>query len=159
MTRRKIENAESVARREIGEEIQRVVDQLALSEGPASDAESVSDARVLKLWGQRDPKISDADGLKAHLMQAGLPPELLDPNSPTALTLIKSRPQMAEMFANPADEGLAHMLSRLAEFPLRLDVLEPFEDDPERMVKEAERIDGLWQRSRARQTAAVEEGA
>jgi hypothetical protein len=141
-------NVEDSARREAEDVLNQAVDALASSEGAAPDADPVSAATLLRQWGQRDPRIADADGLRDHLMQGPLPPEMLDPNGPDALAIVKQHPEIAGMYGQgPFDEAMADMLARLAEFPLRLSHLAQWEDDPEAMVKEAERMDGLWQKS------------
>lgn len=138
---------EEQARIELWEEIERLVDGLALSEGPAEDAESISDAEMLKRWGQRDPRLSDPDGFQQQLMQTGLAqmPELMDPENPQGLAIFKAHPDLAAMYAEPVDDALADMLTRLAEFPLRLGLLAQYTDDPVEMVNYAERMDRRWQ--------------
>lgn len=148
MPPRNAPNVEDSARLEAEEVLMRAVDTLAASEGPAAGADTLSDAKLLRQWGQRDPRIADADGLRAHLMQGPLPPEMLDPNGQDVLAIVKAHPELAQMYAQgPFDDAMADMLARLAEFPLRLGHLAQYEDDPEAMVKEAERMDGLWQKS------------
>lgn len=127
-------------------EIDRIVETLAAAQGPAPGADSVSDAKQLQQWGQRDPKVLDPEGLKRQLMETGLGPypEMLDPEN--GLAIVKAHPEIAEMLAEPTDEALADMLSRLAEFPLRVGILEPWADDPEEMVRVADSLDARWQR-------------
>ncbi len=147
--RRQPANAEEIARADLGEEIERMIDRLALAEGPPPDSSSVSDAKQLQQWGQRDPKVTDPDGMMRQLMETGLGqfPEMLDPNSPTCLAIVKANPEIAQMYTEPVDEQLADMLCRLAEFPLRLGVLAPYADDPEELVRFAKRMDARWQKS------------
>lgn len=150
---------EERARSEISLEIERMIDALVASEGPAADADPVSAARQLQQWGQRDPKIGDPDQLQQDLMRTGLQqfPDLLDPKSPQALAVVKAHPQIAEMYAQPCDEDLADMLTRLAEFPLRLGILEPYQDDPEEMCRLAESLDRRWQNEIDKRRGATSE--
>jgi hypothetical protein len=148
MPPRRTISPEEAARNTIATEIPRMVEAIAAKQGPGIDAGPVSAAKLLQQWGQRDPRIADADGLRDHLMQGPLPPEMLDPNGPDALAIVKQHPEIAQMYGQgPFDQQMADMLARIAEFPLRLGHLAQWEDDPEGMVKEAERMDGLWQRS------------
>lgn len=153
MPRRQPFNAETVAASEIDEEIGRMIDRLTVGEGPAIDASPISDAEKVRQWGQMDPNISDPDMLREHLMQGAVPQELLDPNNPGSLAIVRANPAMAELYADPSprDERLADMLARLAERPLRLGLLAHLEDDPEAMVKEANRLDALWQKQSGEQ--------
>lgn len=148
MPSRRPPNVQDSARRSAEEILELVVDSIAASEGPAEDADSVSDAKRLEQWGQRDSRMVDPDAFEAQLQQAVLPQEALDVNSPTCLAVVKSVPEIAEIYASgPFDAEMAHMLARLAEFPLRLSYLRQWEDEPKQMVKEAERMDARWQRS------------
>lgn len=148
-------NVEDSARREAEDVLNQAVDAIAASEGAAADADPVSAAKLLQQWGQRDPRIADADGLRDHLMQGPLPPEMLDPNGPDALAIVRMHPDLGALYGQgPFDQPMADMLARIAEFPLRLGHLAQFEDDPEGAVKEAERMDGLWQRSLSGSTPA-----
>lgn len=137
---------EERAELELRDEIERYADMVAADLGPAPGARQVSDAEKVRLWGQTDPRV-DFDQLKMALMQGGLPPELLDEHGDRALAIVKSHPEIAQMYAQPLDDTMSTYLATLAEYPFRLSVLSQYaEDDPEGMVKEAERLDGLWQK-------------
>lgn len=148
--RRRAVNPEEAARDTIGLEIERMIDTLAKAEGPAADAESVSDERLVRQWGQRDPNIQDVDALKQALMTQGLPPEVLDPNSPQCLALLKANPDLAQDWAGilstPLDERMADLVAPLVEHPLRLGILRPYADNPKEMVKVSDSFDAKWGR-------------
>lgn len=148
--RRKTGNPEELARNTISNEIERMINVLAKAEGPAADAESVSDAQLVRQWGQRDPQIQDPEQFKQQLLTTGLPAEMLDPNSPQVLALIKANPDLAQDWAgilsSPLDQRMVDLVAPLVEHPLRLGILRPYEDDPEEMVKVAESLDGKWGR-------------
>ena len=136
---------EERAQQTLSDELERFSDAAAPEMGPAPGARKLSDDIKLHLWGQRDPAV-DPEQLKAMLMQGQVPPDLLDPTGDNALTLVKQNPEIAQMFGQPLDDRMADIMTRLAEYPLRLALLNDKEDDPDGMVKEANRLDGLWQR-------------
>jgi hypothetical protein len=144
-------NPEDAMQQRVNDDLERTIDALADRMGPAAGAKPVSEARKLSMWGQRDPRVRDADGLMQQLMETGLgqTPELLDPENPNCLAIIKRYPAMAEMFVEPVDETLAYMLSRSAEFPMRISVLEPYIDNPDQYVAESDRLERLWNKQLA----------
>ncbi len=154
MPRRKPVNPEEAARDTIAREIPMMVDAIAVKQGPAADATAVSDAKVLRQWGQRDPKILDPDGMRRQMIETGLPMEMLDPQSPTALAFIKANQDIAgewaEILASPLDERMADLAAPLIEHPMRLGILRPYEDDPEEATRVSDRLDAQLQREMER---------
>lgn len=149
---------EEAARDTISKEIPQVVDRVAASWGPAADADPVSDARMLRQWGQRDPKIADAEGLRQQLLTTGLPMKIMDPESPASLAFFQANKDIAaewaEILSSPLDERMADLVTPLLEYPLTLGILRPYEDDPEEMVRVSNRLDGQWQREMTKQAEA-----
>lgn len=138
---------EELAQRELDEEMQQAIAEIAADLGPAPGARTASPTDRLRMWGIRDEKV-DADAMLQRLMTEGYPPELLDPANEQALMVVQENPELAPYYAEPTqDQGLADALVRLAEYPFRLGLLRDLEDDPEEQVKEAEQLDAAWQRS------------
>lgn len=131
---------------EVSDEIDKAVAVIVADLGAAPGASHVSDKDKVRLWGQTDPKVN-FDQIKAALMQGGLPPEMLDEHSDQALAVVKANPEIAQMYGQQLDDRMATIMATIAEYPLRLSILEQYEDDPDAAVAEAERIDGLWQKS------------
>lgn len=144
------------ARNEIRDEIKMAIRLLSAEMGPAPGARPLSEAKKVSMWGQRDPKVDYAQ-VASQLMTTGLPPDLLDPK--TGLAIFKKYPEMAQMYAQPVAQEVAIPLAILAEYPLRLGLLEHLEDDPEAMVKEANRLDRAWQKQMGGGQAPPETGA
>jgi len=159
MARPSTSNPAQIASDEINAEIERAVASLAAELGPAPGAATVSDAKRLQLWTQQDPTV-DYDSLVQQLQTQGLPPELLDPESEQALAIVKAHPEMAQLYQAPVAPDVAATLAVLAEYPFRLSLLQPYEDDPAQLVKEANRLDAAWQRQQARsaQTGGARDG-
>lgn len=141
------ESPEARALRELDEEMERYSDAIAADWGPAPGSDVVSDDRKVELWGRTDPK-ADYDAIYGMLTTTGVPPEMLDPDGADDVTLaiVKEVPEMAPYYQQAVEPDLADALSTLAEYPMRLGLLTDLEDDPEAMVKEAERLDRLWSR-------------
>lgn len=132
-----------IAQREIQEEIEQAIAALAADTGPAPRAVRLSDAEKVEMWGRSDPKV-DYGQLLQQLMATGLPPEMLDPD--TGLAIFKRHPEMAQLYGQPVAPEVADPLARLAEYPLRLSLLEHLEDDPKARVEEANRLDAAWEK-------------
>lgn len=133
------------ARDEVERELDDMISALAAELGPAEGAEFPSDQKEVELWGQRDPRV-DYDTLKAMLMQGAVPPEWYDEQSDARLALIRAHPQMAQMFAEPLDDEMAGIVADLAEWPFRLSILTPHEDDPKAAVAKANSVNGRYLR-------------
>lgn len=142
------------ARDEVESELDDMVTQLAAEIGPAEGATIPSDADELALWGQMDPTV-DYDTLKRQLMSGTVPPELYDLESDQRLAILRMNPDraaemVAELFAvtpeQPLDDEMAGLVAELAEYPGRLVVLAPYEDDPEQSVAKADSLDRRWRR-------------
>jgi hypothetical protein len=132
----------------------------ALSLGQPPGTRPVGDAELVHQWGIMDSKVDRAQ-LAAQLLTTGLPPELLDPNSPNKLEIVKAAPDLAPLYAQPVkDPELADILAGFAERPFRYGILSAI-DDPEDQVKEAERLSRLHdqQTSAALEAALAEQPA
>jgi hypothetical protein len=118
----------------------------AASLGQPPGTKPLGDAEKVRLWGTRDPKV-DAATLAGQLTTTGVPPELLDPKSPTALAIAREAPEdLLRMYAQPTDDPeLATILASLAEYPFTHGLLAGL-DMPEEQVAEAERLDRLWRK-------------
>ena len=130
---------------ELDRELDELIPVIAAEEGLARGATRVSPEKEVELWGQRDPRV-DRDSLKAMLMQGAVPPEWTDEQSDQRLALIRAHPEMAQMFAEPLDDEMAGIVADLAEWPHRLSVLAPYEDDPKAQVEKANSVNARWQR-------------
>jgi hypothetical protein len=130
---------------EIKTEITDLVSQIAAEEGPAPHAQYVSDEHEVAMWGQQDPSV-DHETLVQQLMQGAVPPERVDPSGDHPLALIKSHPELAQLFSQPLDQEMATMVATLAEYPFRLALLAPYTDDPEASVKKADSLTQRWRR-------------
>lgn len=152
------ETPEARAEREINTEIEEYAAQIANDLGPAAGADRVSDTDKVRMWGTPDPKVAaDPEAFKQMLLAGQIPPELLEPNGDQALGIVRAMPEFAQILSQPLDEQMAEMVTRLAENPLRLAVLADLVDDPEAMVEESDRLDGLWQKQHV--SAPVEASA
>lgn len=117
----------------------------AASLGQPAGTRPVGDVELVRQWGIRDNKV-DRPSMLAQLMTEGLPPELLDPNNPKAYAIAKAAPDLLPLYAQATpDHELADILAGFAERPFRYGILAAI-DDPEDQVKEANRLDGLWQK-------------
>jgi hypothetical protein len=130
---------------ELDRELDELIPVIAAEEGLARGATRVSPEKEVELWGQRDPRV-DRDSLKAMLMQGQVPPEWFDEQSDQRLALIRAHPEMAQMFAEPLDDEMSDIVADLAEWPHRLSVLKPYEDDPKASVAKADSVSRRWQR-------------
>ena len=130
---------------ELDRELDELIPVIAAEEGLAKGATRVSPEKEVELWGQRDPRV-DRDALKGMLMQGAVPPEWVDEQSDQRLALIRAHPEMAQMFAEPLDDEMAGIVADLAEWPHRLSVLAPYEDDPRSQVAKADSVNARWQR-------------
>jgi len=154
------------ARDEVESELDDMITQLAAEIGPAEGATIPTDADELAFWGQMDPTV-DYDTLKQQLMTGSVPPELYDPASDTRLALFRLNKGLADdlaaLFAvtpeEPLDDEMAGLVAELAEYPGRLTVLAPYEDDPEQAVAKAESVDGKWRRRTGQVVDTEEEAA
>ena len=121
----------------------------AASLGQPPGTTAVGDAEKVRQWGIYDPKV-DRQALTAQIMTTGLPQEMLDPNSPTALAIVKAAPDLAPLYAQAQhDPELADVLAGFAENPLRYGLVAGI-DDPEEQVKESNRLAALHQKQTAR---------
>ncbi len=142
------------ARDEVGQELDDLIGRLVAELGPAEGAHLPSEADEVKLWGQTDPTV-DRDALRQQLMTGTVPPELYDPQSDRRLALLRVNPdhadEWAQLFAQtaeqPLDDEMATLIAELSEYPGRLAVLAPYDDDPSSKVKKAESIDRRWRRA------------
>lgn len=117
----------------------------AASLGQPPGTRPVGDVELVRQWGIRDNKV-DRLQLLAQLLTTGLPQELLDQNNPQAFAIMKAAPDLAPLYGQPVtDHEVAEILTGLAEWPFRYGILAAI-DDPEDQVKEANRLDGLWQK-------------
>lgn len=130
---------------ELDKELDEIIPVIASEEGLAKGATRLSPEKEVELWGQRDPRV-DYDTLKQQLMQGAVPPEWYDPQSDQRLALVKAHPEMGEMFGQPLDDTMAGMVAGLAEWPYRLSLLKPYEDDPKASVAKANSVNARWQR-------------
>jgi hypothetical protein len=130
----------------------------AASLGQPPGTRPVGDAELVRQWGIMDNKV-DRTALAQQLMAGGLPPELLDPNNPNSLEIVKAAPDLAPLYGQPVqDPELADILAGLAEHPFKYGILAAL-DDPEDQVKEAERLNRLWEKQMADQQPAEQPGA
>lgn len=139
-------NPETKIQSELEAEIGRYVDILANELGPAAGAETVSDAEKVRMWDLADPIVDvDPEAFKQQLMTGGLAehPEMLDPNNPQSLGIVRAFPEMVQVLSEPVDEQMADQIMRYCRWPLRSKVLEEHADDPEGWVKEANRMERL----------------
>ncbi len=124
----------------IDDEIQEAIEAISAEWGPAIGAQPVSEQRERALWWQRDDRV-DPDAMSMLLQTQGLAPELLDPESPGALAIVKAHPEMAQLYAQAVAPDVADTLVRLAEWPNRLAIMVHYEDDPPAAVRKANRLD------------------
>jgi hypothetical protein len=130
----------------------------AISLGQPAGTRPVGDAELVRQWGIMDNKV-DRTALAQQLMAGGLPPELLDPNSPHKLEIVKAAPDLAPLYGQPVqDPEVADILAGLAEHPFRHGILAAI-DDPEDQVKETARLNRLWEKQMAERQPAEQSGA
>lgn len=137
-------SVEAQALAELEEELQAAIDQIAAEHGPSMDADPVSDAEAVHLWGIRDPNV-DGDQLLQALQAGGLDQETLG-----TLKVVKENSELAALYGpqqQPLPYEVALDLARLAEFPYRHGLYKDFlETDPKEAVEIAERIDRQYQK-------------
>ena len=152
---RRAMSADERVQAEISEEIERFATLIAAEWGPAPGASLVPEDDEVELWGQRDPLV-DYDALFQTLTTTGVTdPAMLDPENPQGLAIAKTAPEVAQLLAQPVDDpALAASLATLAEFPQRVPILAPYEQDPEGGVKKAQSLDRAWQRRVSKQMEA-----
>ncbi len=143
-------NPEDKIQQELEAEINRYADILSNEMGPAPGSDQVSDAMKVRMWGQADPIVeTDPEAFRQALLTGALAaqPEMLDPQKPNSLGIVRAYPAMAQILAEPVDEQMADQIMRYARWPLRSKLLEEYAEDPEGYVKEANRLEGLWNKS------------
>ena len=140
-------SAEELARREMADDLQVAIREIAAELGPAPGTSEASASEELRQWGIRDSKV-DHQQMVQRLMTTGYPPEMLDPDGDMTLLVVKENPELAEVYGQPVqDQEYAEQLATIAEWPFRLGILREYEDDPEAMVRKADSLDARWQRS------------
>lgn len=132
---------------EFSREYEQVIDLLASEQGPPSGAERVPESRRVALWGLRDRRV-DPDLLRERLLTTGLGEEAQQ------MAVVQEYPEVLDVYANGVmalqdvqdPEALADDLVRFAEHPYRYALLADLAHDPEAMVREANRLERLWER-------------
>lgn len=123
------------------EQLGKVADRIAASEGTPPGAGRVSEAQAVRNWGIRDPLV-DPDQFKMMLMQQGIPDEAWG-----HLMLAEEYPDLRADYAQPvADPDLAEQLTVLAEHPYRAALVFDHSDDDEERVKLADHLDREYQK-------------
>jgi hypothetical protein len=131
------------------EEAEQVAGRIAAEEGDPPGARKVGETEAVRLWGITDPG-ADHDLILEALKTTGLAPDFLDPSSPKALALVKARPELAQVLAQPApNEEVAAMLATFAEYPFRFGLFADHSDDPQEQTSYAERLTKQWQATQA----------
>lgn len=142
------DSAEAIALQQLDNEDSAALEQIARQMGPPHGAATLSDKEKVRLWGQLDPRV-DPDLLPTRLMLEGLPPE-----EAQELAVLQEYPHLLDLYTQPTrDAELADMLTRVAERPYVLSMLEGI-DDPEERAKEAERMERLYNRDVEEKRAA-----
>lgn len=130
------------------DDLERLAQAAAAEQGQPIGTRKASHAEAVKQWGINDPQVEDNyDAFLDMLKTTGLPPEMLDPESPQCLMVIKEDPDLAQWYGQPiADPALAARYATLAEWPFRRGLLMD-EDDPDEQVRLANAYDRDWERS------------
>lgn len=131
----------------IMDSIDESVDRYATEQAPA-DTRTPSDAEQVAQWGTTDPN-ADYDAIYTRLLSGGMPPE-----EAQGLELVRQIPETVAVFADPMAvaesqnlplSAVADVAARFAEHPFRPRLF--LHLDPKDRVKEAQRINRLWQKS------------
>lgn len=134
------ESAEDRVLREMEHEDTAALEKLAAQAGPPADAHRLSERDEDDAWETTDPQV-DEEKFGKMLTTQGIPPDQAQ-----RLLITKLRPDWAPLYSQPTqDLEMAHMLTRVAQYPFRPSVLEGI-DDPEQQVRKAETIDRRFQK-------------
>jgi len=122
------------------EQLGKIADRIASSEGAPPGAGKVSEAQAVRNWGIRDPLV-DPDQFKLMLMQQGIPDAAWQ-----HLMLAEEYPDLRADYAQPVqDPDLAEQLTVLAEHPYRAALVFDHSDDDEERVQYADHLDRAYQ--------------
>lgn len=138
------QTVEDLVAQRFSKNFEKYRDAIVARRGPPPASERLSAAREDALWSYTDPKV-DRDQLASQLLQTGLPPELLHPDSPQALDIVKEQPDLIAALAQKApDAETADMLARMVQTPFRWGLLANI-DDPDEMVRKSDALDRRYQ--------------
>jgi hypothetical protein len=128
---------------------QTVKDHLVAQAGPPPASKRLSQPQEDALWAYADPKV-DRDQLAQQIMTTGLPPEMLHPDSPAALDIVKEHPDMVQALAQPTNDAeMADQFARMCQWPFRWGMLKDITDHKEQ-VQRANTLDRRFQERHAR---------
>lgn len=124
------------------DEVQKVASRIAGEEGEPPGSAPLGDAQAVRMWGRTDPNVR-YDEMLTRIMTEGIPPDEMQ----QYICAEELPPDVLAMYGHAMPFEFAHQLATMAEYPFRWSIcIEPF-DDPEEQVKEAERLDRLWQKT------------
>lgn len=137
-------SAETVALDQLEAEDDAILTALARQAGPPGEAKRLSETQEDDAYGYEDRFVAEShDELAAQLMTQGLSPEQAN-----RMLVFKLRPDWLEHFSKPTqDAEVADQYVRAARNPFRWSLLEDY-DDPDEMVKAADRLERRHQRRR-----------
>lgn len=141
MARAKTVSFEERVANEWLDDARKVAQRIAVEQGPPPNAGKVSEDRMLRDWGIKDPVV-DPHQFMVSLMTTGLNEAQVN-----ALQVVKENPSLRQVYAQPAEDfKRADELTRLAEFPLRYGMVTDYSDEPKEQVKFAKSLNARWQK-------------
>lgn len=127
------------------DDLEQKAQRAAAEQGQPLGTRRVTESKAIRDYGIRDPNADPA--VIGPLLKTGLPPELLNPQSPTALMIAKLEPDLVPYFQQPAaTPEAAATLAAIAEYPFRWGHVMSV-DDPEERVRYADHLDREWQKT------------
>lgn len=140
------DTAETRALNELEAEDDAILTSLARQAGSPGDARRLSEAQEDEAYAYEDRFVAENhDMLASQLMTEGLPSEVAQ-----QMLVFKLRPDWLEAFAKPTqDAETADQWLKAAKNPFRWNLLEDY-DDPDEMVKAADRLESRHQRRQTR---------
>lgn len=137
---------------------QTVKDHLVAQAGPPPASKRLSQPQEDALWAYADPRV-DRDQLAQQIMTTGLPPEMLHPDSPAALDIVKEHPDMVSALAQPTNDAeMADQFARMCQWPFRWGLLKDITDHKEQ-VQRANTLDRRFQERHATPPQDTQAGA
>lgn len=120
-------------------QIDASVEKYLSDQGGPAGTRQPSEAEQTRRWGLADTTV-DRAALAARLLAGGLAPEEAE-----QLEIVRQVPELAAAYTQPVDSQTADVLARLAAYPFRPSLY--LHLDPDDRVKEADRLERLWERS------------
>lgn len=128
------------------DDMEEMAQKAADAEGQPMSTKRVGDVRAVRLYGLKDKKVDPETMLQA-MTTTGMPPEILDPENPQCMLIIKEQPQLAKYYAKPAKTPeAAQTLVEWAQYPFAYGLVMGI-DDPNERVRYTDHIHKLWQES------------